>query len=355
MKKINVNAPINSTGYGIASINILKYLSSLMETTLFPIGSPAITTQEEFDLYNSLTKNMDYCDVDAPVLKIWHQFDLLTKIGHRGQYLAFPFFELDKFSDREKTHLKVPDTILATSEWAKNIVIDNIGECNVKVVPLGVDNKDIFNPEKYNSEISDKYIFVNIGKWEIRKGHDILLETFKKAFPNNENVELWVLAPENTNSYSNQQETLRWKNMYTSDPRVKVFTGFPKHEDVAQFINNANCGIFLSRAEGWNLELLECMAMNKPVIATNCSAHTEFCNDNNAFLVRTNGVEKAYDGKAFVGQGNWAKFDQNTIDDAIEKMRHVFSNRITTNENGLITANKYSWENTANTIVGCIE
>lgn len=356
MKNININIPINQTGYGVASINIIKNLFHLNSNlSLFPIGQPQVNCQEEFDIFTRLISNAEYCDPHAPLVKIWHQFDLISRIGNKGKYYAFPFFELDTFSNREKIHLSTPDTVLVTSNWAKNVILDNLSQdVDVRVVPLGVDTT-IFDHNKYLKNNNEKYIFINIGKWEIRKGHDILLEIFKKAFPNDENVELWLLAPEHTNNYSNSQELMRWKNMYKSDNRVKLFSGFQSHHEVAQLISQTNCGIFPSRAEGWNLELLECMAMNKPVIATNYSAHTEFCNDNNAFLTRTNELEKAYDGKVFTGQGNWAKLGHKELDDMVEKMRYVYQNNIQTNPEGLSTASNYSWMNSAKTLLRCIE
>ena len=119
-------------------------------------------------------------------------------------------------------------------------------------------------------------------------------------------------------------------------------------------IANSDCGLYPSRAEGWNLELLETMAMNKPVIATNYSAHTEFCNNDNCMLVDIDSTEKAFDNKAFVGQGNWAKIGPNQIEQTINHMRYCYNNKISTNNNGVITANIYSWSNTADEILRCI-
>lgn len=354
MKKLNINAPVNQTGYGIASLNIIKELDKAIDITYFPISNPSLENQNDYNLIQKLVQKLESSfDPKAPLLKIWHQFDLLSRVGNGGLYMAFPFFELDKFNDIEKISLSVPDIVLATSEWSANILKQETKANKVVKIPLGVD-LEVFNPNIYDIESKNKYVFLNIGKWEIRKGHDILLDLFQKAFPNEKDVELWILAPENTNSYSSQAEIAQWKNMYLKDPRVKVFSGFQNHKDVAQLIFNSDCGIYPSRAEGWNLELLESMAMNKPVIATNYSAHTEFCNDNNAFLIRTNEVEKAFDGKVFKGQGNWAKFDKEAIEQTVDHMRNVYHNKINTNQNGRLTAERYSWQNTARDILGCI-
>jgi len=136
--------------------------------------------------------------------------------------------------------------------------------------------------------------------------------------------------------------------------RVKLFNGVDSQQDIANLISRSSCGLYPSRAEGWNLELLESMAMNKPVIATNYSAHTEFCTKDNSFLVDISETEKAYDGKAFYGQGNWAKIGEKEKDQIIDYMRHVVKNDIRSNNNGIKTAKTFSWSNSADQLLRCI-
>lgn len=353
--KINVSAPINNTGYGVASLNITKHLIECNhDISLFPIGGVTVNNQQDYSLFTKILENSKIFDINAPFIKIWHQFDLASHIG-KGKYYAFPFFELDLLNSIEKLHLSIPDTILVSSNWAADVLKENNISTPISVIPLGVDTS-VFNPSntiKLPFRNINKYIFLNIGKWEVRKGHDILLDLFSQAFPYEDDVELWILASENTNSYSSQEELEKWKKMY-KNPRIRLFNGADSHTDIAQLISNCDCGIYPSRAEGWNLELLETMAMNKPVITTLYSAHTEFCTNDNAFLVNITDKEKAYDGKAFQGQGNWAKIAQKEKDQIIDYMRFVYQNRLNTNKSGLVTAQKYSWRATAENIIRCI-
>lgn len=352
--QINYCAPINSTGYGISSLNIFRELNKDNDIVFFPIGQPVVTSQLDHEALSTCLNKRMIMNVSAPFVKIWHQFDLLERIG-KGQYIAMPFFELDTFNPFEKLNMTVPDKICVTSKWAQNVLAANNINTTSCVVPLGVDrlifNENIEKDQEYNT--SEKYIFLNIGKWEIRKGHDILLDIFNKAFPDNNDVELWIVASETTNNYSSKEELDQWKNMYNVD-RVRVFSGFETQEEIAQIMANADCGIYPSRAEGWNLELLEMMSMNKPVIATNYSSHTEFCNKDNTYLVDIDSTETAYDGKAFRGQGNWAKISSQQIDQIIEHMRYVYNNKINTNLAGIETAKKYSWANSAEHLLRCI-
>ena len=354
MKKLNYIGPICSTGYGLTSINILKNLIKYYDITLSPISHQlAVDNEEDYNLCNSLLDSQKIIDIHAPCLKIWHQFDLASRIG-KGEYFGFPIFELDTFDFKEKNHLNCADHLLVCSNWAKTIIENNKINKPVTVVPLGVDTSifDANIPE--SSYQNPNYIFLTIGKWEIRKGHDVLIETFNKAFEENDNVELWLAT---SNPFLNQEELQYWINLVDNSKlrsKIKIFNRLNSHHDVAKLIKYSNCGVYVSRAEGWNLELLETIVMNKPVIATNYSGHTEFCNSNNSFLVEINDNESAIDNKWFFGNGKWAKIEKTQKDQIIEHMRYCYKNRILTNNDYLGTKNTFSWKNTAKLIEQCI-
>ena len=199
------------------------------------------------------------------------------------------------------------------------------------------------------------YIFITIGKWEIRKGHDIIIECFNKAFNENDNTELWMVTE---NPFLNEEQTKAWTDMAQNSKlssKIRLFSRLQTHENLAEVMSYSNCGLFVSRGEGWNLELLEMMSMGKPVIATNYSSHTEFCNKDNSYLINTTETEPAIDNKWFNGEGNWAKITDDHKEQIVEQMRYVYSNNIKTNPGGITTAMEYSWENTANIISDVLE
>ena len=348
---INLHAPIGVTGYGNVAINLLKELAKTENVCLSPIGTPRPETQEDANIIDYCLNKQSTIDYNAVCIKIWHQFDLLTKAGN-GKYFAYPFFELDTFNDREKHHLAFPDELIVSCEWAKNILINNNIKQNISTVPLGIDPK-IFYPIQRESKLPN-YIFLTIGKWEIRKSHDVIIECFSKAFNDIDNVELWMIT---NNPFLNQEQENEWLMMVQQSrlrDKIKVFPRLATQENVAEVISYSNCGIYISRAEGWNLELIESMAMNKPVIATNYSAHTEYCNSNNSYLVDIDSTEKAIDNKWFHGTGNWAKIDDIQKDQIIDYMKYVYTNNISTNQHGLETAQKFTWENSAKALLKCI-
>lgn len=350
MQKLNLMCPINFTGYGITSFNIYKKLREKLNITLFPLGSPQIDTNEyEPAIIEDMNKQEIFENSDT-FFKIWHQFDLASRIG-KGKYGALTFFEVDKLKGAEVRMINNLDEMLVASKWAKNILIDNGVKTPVTVSPLGID-PIVFNESVNNIVNKDpnKYIFLNIGKWEIRKGHDVLPEIFNMAFNENDNVELWML---NHNPFLSSEDNNLWINLYKNTKlgsKIKILPRISLHADVAKLIALSDCGIFPARAEGWNNEVPEFFALNKPVILTNYSAHTEYATKDNSFLIDIDSFVPAKDDKFFNGFGNWADFDEKQIEQTVEHMRFVYKNNIRTNPNGLITAKSLTWENTANII-----
>jgi glycosyltransferase involved in cell wall biosynthesis len=357
IKQINFQSPITYTGYGVAGYNLLvSMMENNTDVSLFPIGQPLAINPEKSGLIEKSLKNRLSYNHKAPSIKMWHAWDLASRVGS-GDYYVFPFFELDTLNEIEQHNFKCCDKIFVSSQWAKDVISKYNIKTPITVVPLGVDT-NIFD-HNLNDKVQNKpdaYIFSVIGKWEIRKCHDILLSIFQKAFPNNENFELWINASSD-NGYITPEERLQWETMYKNNPlkdKIKVFPQLQTHNDVAKLLSYIDCGVYISRAEGWNLELLETMAMNKPVIASNYSAHTEFCTTDNSYLIDIEETEPAYDGKYFKGQGNWAKIGAKQIDQIVDHLRYAYKNNVKSNPAGLKTAQSLSWINSANKILNCV-
>jgi glycosyltransferase involved in cell wall biosynthesis len=357
MNNINLLCPLNSLGYGITSYNIWQHLKTLADITLFPIGQIAIENHWDQSAILECIKNQYNYNPKSPCLKIWHPHDLLMKPHGTGSYVTYSFFESDYISNAERVGYNNSDIIIVPTQWAKNILVKNhIDETKIRLAPPGVDTTIFdYNIPVSQEDLSDDYVFINIGKWELRKGHDILVDVFNQAFEPHDNVRLLMI---NTNPFISAKENHEWQNLYkNSKLKDKIYiisSRLSSQMDIAKAISISNCGIYPARAEGWNNEAIETMAMNKPVILTNYSGHTEYANSTNSYLIETETLESAIDNKFFHGDGQWAKLDSNALEQTVEHMRHVYKNHITTNPNGLKTAQQFSWRTTAQKIMDII-
>lgn len=352
---LNLNCPINVTSYGYVSSYLIKHLLSLgHDVRHIPIG-PTSPDENLAAHIEPATSRWDF-SYDAPCIRLWHQHDLNPFYG-RGVRIGFPIFELETFSKVESHSLQNPDHLFVCSDWAKEVILNNFPSLDVHVVPLGYD-PEIFKPSSLPSNHTT--IFGNFGKFEVRKGHDILPKIFDLAFEKDDNVAL-VMMPHNF--FLDQQETDSWissfKNSKLGDKIA--FVGRQKTQTmVYNIMEQIHCGIFPSRAEGWNLEALELLACGRHLIITGCTGHTQFCNDENSYLVEmTSGSEQAKDDKFFSGEHNWRSIKNDEIDQMVEYMREVHRKNqegsLELNQTGIDSAKEFTWENSTKKFVSAIE
>jgi len=355
---LTIRGPYNNLGYGIACRNILRELSSQAECHYFPIGSPTdIYDQSEADWLKKLISSNHFLSQNEPSLTIWHEHSLIEQSIGKGPRIGYPFFELDLLDGRQRDNLNFMDKVFVASKWAKSVLENNNISVPIEVIPLGVDT-EVFQPQ--SNKTDEVFRFLNIGKIEKRKGHDILCGLFNKAFTPEDNVELYLMW---NNPFLSQENVKKWEQKYLSSPmgkENKIFfippVSTPTH--VANIINQAHCGIFPTRAEGFGLPILETMACGIPIITTYCSALTEFCDDQNSFLVKPKEIEWAQDGIWFHKQGRWSSFTKNDVDLFITHMRDIYNISKTSsklvNIYGIETAKKFTWKNTAQKIIDYI-
>lgn len=350
---VNLIAPINNLGYGVVGYNVLKALCEVGHSVSYwPIGQkftwendPKATAIITETIENAATYNSE-----APSIRIWHQYQLDMFPG-KGERIGWPIFELDKFSDKELHHLRNVDRLFVCSDWAKRVVKQYVPNIPVNVIPLGVDTS-VFYPDELSKNnrpywTLDSTIFINVGKWEKRKGHEELLEAFNLAFKPTDNVELWMVNENPFIGKGNQE----WKRRYISSDmgkKIKILPRVNTQAELRGLFSQVDFGVFPSRAEGWNLEILELMACGTPCIATNYSGHTEFLNKRNSLLVEPNGMEPAQDGIWFYGQGDWCSFD---VDELVKCMR--FAHKLKQDDGISLefpdinkTLNRFTWKNT---------
>lgn len=350
--EINLRGPYNSLGYGVTTKNILRELNLLGHSVaFFPIGQVQPESQEEIPVLNECLGRQDTFHSLAPSVSIWHQHSMAEHVG-KGHRYGFPIFELDTFTPREIHHLRTLDELFVPSQWALQVVKNNNNTLPCHVVPLGVDST-IFTPQSCTPYTTTR--FLHIGKAEVRKGIDIIADLFNSAFSPTDNVELLMAV---SNPFLSEEDMQKWIDYYKKTPlgnKISFIPHLQTQQQVAGLMNNVDCGLFPSRAEGWGLETLEMMACGKSVIVTDYSAHTEFCTTSNSYLIPITEMEEAFDGIWFHGGGNWAKFNQQAIDTCIEHMRFIHQKKQSEgtifNKEGVLTAQRFSWQNSAQALV----
>ena len=366
MNDLNLIAPLNQLGYGQVGRAVLRELSrrGVRVAWWHPAGpySPA-QLHSQGDILEEDREVVERCweqsrsfSPFAPSVRIWHPHDMALFPG-RGKRWGWPIFELDQFTPLERHHLGQLDGLLVCSRWARGVVREHFAGIPCGVVPLGVD-RQVF---AFSPPLPGPTIFLTVGKWEVRKGHDVLCRVFDEAFGPQDEVRLILIC---SNPFLRPTQQKQWEDYYRYSPlgeKIEIVSErFPTQRELARKMTEADCGIFLSRAEGWNLEALEMLALGRSVIATDCTAHTEFLTSENALLIPMGEKEPAQDGMWFSGQGSWYEFGPEQMDRAVEYVRQVHQRKQSgeqlVNTGGLQTAEAFSWSSTVDRlmeVVGC--
>lgn len=344
---MNLVAPSNCyLGYGHVGWNILYHLHKAIDVTFFPIGNVQVTSNVNATevLQKTHYYSKDKFDPSSPTLVIWHEHGLFEKALGSAAKLGLSFFECNKLDKIRINNLSSMDINIQCSDWAVN-VLDEYGIKSVKI-PCGYD-PTIFFPEKEQKKDGD-YHFFNIGKMEYRKGHDVIIKAFCRAFEKEDNVKLHMLWE---NPFLNEQEKNWWLGQYKNSKlgdKVIFHHQFTTDMGLADFIRSMDFGLFPTRAEGFGLPILQSLACGKSIVTTDYSAQTEFCKPHNSFLLPISEYEPMYDGKFFTNQvpagATWAKITEENIDQLVEVMRSAYEYRFKETVN---LVPDFTWENTA--------
>jgi len=354
-RELHFIAPYCRTGYGIAGAQLLRALLRRgASVNFFPLGAPDASVLPMRGLQESMARQ-DRFDANAPSVRLAQKFDLAMHVG-RGPRIGFPIFELSRFTAREKHHLGAQDRVLVCSEWARGILLENgLYRTPIDIVPLGVD-REVFHERLDAGRTRPDTIFLQVGKLEPRKNQLGLLRAFEAAFTPRDPVQL-VLACHNP--FLEPEAFRHATQPFRRSPMAKRITildkPLPTHTDIAKLMARADCGVFPSRAEGWNLEALEMLSVGRHVIATNYSAHTAFLTPENARLIEVDGVERAPVGPEGAA---WAAWDASQHEQLVLHLRRVHTERqqgsLGLNAAGIATATQCSWDESARAMLRAI-
>ncbi|MEW6545538.1 MAG: glycosyltransferase [Bacillota bacterium] len=196
--------------------------------------------------------------------------------------------------------LDMDETWVPSSFNARTFVESGMPPEKVKVFPLGVDTSR-FHPGVPSLPLPGRraFVFLSVFEWTPRKGWDLLLRAFTRAFSARDNVCLAIKTHSNGPDYDASGRTIRdciqtmLQGSKGERPPVLVLPGVIPQNQVPSLYAAADCFVLPSRGEGWNLPALEALACGVPVITTRWSGHLDYLDDDNAYLVEIEDLEPA--------------------------------------------------------------
>ncbi|GBQ14017.1 hypothetical protein CFR78_00610 [Komagataeibacter rhaeticus] len=127
--------------------------------------------------------------------------------------------------------------------------------------------------------------FLHISSCFPRKGVDVLLAAWARAFTKKDDVELVIKTfPNPHNDVQEQLDALR--GQYPAMAPVQIINRDVEPEELLTFYRTADVMVLPTRGEGYNLPALEAMVAGLPLIVTGHGGQRDFCGPHQARLIR---------------------------------------------------------------------
>jgi Tfp pilus assembly protein PilF/glycosyltransferase involved in cell wall biosynthesis len=285
----------------------------------------------------------------------------------RGQRNAgYTFFE-NELTPESVENARRFDVVFAGSSWCLDRLRDK-GIGHSRLLIQGVDG-GTFHPQPPRQ--GEKFVIFSGGKFEFRKGQDLVLKAFSVLSRKHPDM---VLLTAWHNGWPASMDTMRssphircewpgndWVGQMEHLYRVngidpaKVMT-MPQLSpgQMAQVYHLSDLGLFPNRCEGGtNLVLMEYMACGKPAIVTNATGHQDICRENNAFLLRDLRPLNIDDGAGNV-IAHWV---EPSLDEIIARVEYACEHRAEAQARGVAGGEEmkqWTWKRAAETIASTL-
>ena len=177
--------------------------------------------------------------------------------------------------------------LAVTSEHVRKVMIDAGVSVPVVVVGNGVDHWNGIAADRNFNVKTAGHTFLHVSSCFPRKGADVLLESYGRAFSRSDDVLLIIKTfPNPHNTIEQQLATIRKAN--PDYPAVTIIMDELSDSQLKALYEQCDTLVAPSRAEGFGLPMAEAMLSGLHVIATGWSGHLDFCDPTNASLIDYN-------------------------------------------------------------------
>jgi len=307
------------TGDEVVFFNLVKNLAQIESQNEYHLFTDIIKEVELSEIKKSLNiadkKNFKVIPLKCPNKFVWNAWTLPQYLKknpvdvYHTQYIV-PFFVSQKIKIITTIHdvsfnafpeliekidlfflktllkrsLKRSAKIIAVSQFTKDEIIKYYGIAPEKIEvaynAIGDESKKPVSEEKIKTikekyHLQDKFILY-LGTLQPRKNISMLIEAYQRIIDDEKDLKLVICG--NRNAHNADPDIEEVMNEFDLADRI-IFPGFIPEEDKTAVFRLATIFCSPSLYEGFSLTLLEAMAAEVPVVASDIPAHREIAKD----------------------------------------------------------------------------
>lgn len=290
------------------------------------------------NLKDSLGKLVDF-DYDAETAVHFSTPQFYFRIPGKKNYL-FTMCEHTYLTPDYERCFNRCDAVITPSHFCKD-VFSQYTDKPIYVCPLGVDTKT-WTPKKRVIKHNEPFRILYCGAPNLRK-FSIMEDVWKMFLRDFKNVELYIKTT-GADIPSELGAIVRSNNWIIDNRKLST-------KELVKIFHSSHALLFLHLGEGWGLTAHEAMATQMPVIISDHTGSTDFCNRTNSFPVKVN------PGSIEVVIGNGGNVTTKTIDAGVPNIISALTQLATVMysyerasdvaRQGMKDARKLSWDNSA--------
>jgi glycosyltransferase involved in cell wall biosynthesis len=259
------------------------------------------------------------------------------------RFIGYTMLEATRISDGwVKAINDTCERLFVPCEQNKEAFKDSGVNCDIAVIPLGID-PELFPERDYTTE-DDEFIFGTMGTLTWRKGTDVLVRAFERAFPKKQypKVQLYIKTLPAKEFNLTVAPYLNKEMLQDTDRYIINTSSMSPEMLVSDFFHKIDCFVFPTRGEGYGLPPVEAMCTGLPVIATNFSGCADYMDKEYSYPLDYDLVPVPYepqtDRQGKIYNASWKGYSQDLYhpeqmwaepseDHLVELMREVYEDR----------------------------
>ncbi|HEV3093548.1 MAG TPA: glycosyltransferase family 4 protein [Solirubrobacteraceae bacterium] len=178
------------------------------------------------------------------------------------------------------------------------------------------------DPEAYSEQ--RPFLFLSVGKWESRKGWELLIDAFIAEFGGDDHTELLI----KTNPFNGAAPSAA---LAAANKGIRLEQDLLQREEMLRLYAQADAFVIPSRGEGWGRPYMEAILAGLPSIVTNWGGALRFAQPNRCLLVSCSLVacsaNAITDWPYYAGQ-EWAEADHTDLRRALRIARSGWRPRV---------------------------